>query len=109
MTVLLLSIFVPFSAAAFGWFVYQERRGRPATVIAFLVALLIVESTLYASPNEVALGLLHPQIGSLSFRVFDILLPLAALARLVGRRNRAAPHSAVLWWLPFAAWMFAAG
>jgi O-antigen ligase len=109
MTVLLLSIFLPLAAAAFGAFVYWERRGRPATVIAFLVGLVVLESTLYASPNEVALGLLHPQIGSLSFRVFDILIPLAYLARLIGRRTPARPHYAVQWWLPFAAWMLASG
>jgi O-antigen ligase len=109
MTVLLLSIFVPLCAVAFGVFVYWERMGRPATVIAFLVGLLVIESALYSSPNEVSLGLLHPQIGSLSFRVFDVLVPLAFIARLVGRRKPVAPHPAVQWWLPFGAWMFAAG
>jgi O-antigen ligase len=108
MTALLLLIFALLCLAAFGYFLYLERRGRPVTVIVFLTALLVVESALYSSPNEVATGLLHPAIGSLSFRVFDILVPLAAIARLLAGRDRGRMHPGVMWWMPFVVWMLTA-
>jgi O-antigen ligase len=108
MTVVLLLIVAVLCLAAFAWFLHLERTGRPLTVILFLVGLLVVESALYYSPNEVALGLLHPEIGPLSFRVFDVLIPFAALARLLAG-HRASLPPAVLWWLPFVAWTVTSG
>ena len=108
MTALLLLTFALLCAAAFGYFLYLERRHRPVTVVVFLVALLVVESALYSSPNEVALGLMHPQIGSLSFRIFDVVVPLAAVARLLAGRRSGRMHPGVLWWLPFVVWMLTA-
>jgi O-antigen ligase len=109
MTAILMLTFALLCMAAFGYFLYLERRDRPVTVIVFLTALLVVESALYSSPNEVATGLLHPQVGSLSFRSFDVIVPLAAIARLLAGRRRERGHPAVLWWLPFAVWMITAG
>jgi O-antigen ligase len=109
MTAILMLTFALLCMAAFGYFLYLERRGRPVTVIVFLTALLVVESALYSSPNEVATGLLHPQVGSLSFRSFDVIVPLAAIARLLAGRRRGRGHPSVLWWLPFAVWMITAG
>jgi O-Antigen ligase len=108
MTALLLIIMVLLFGAAFAWFVYLERTGRPLTVLLALVGLLLVESALYASPFEIPVGLLHPEFWGLSFRVFDVLIPAAVVARLMsGREARLEP--ALLWWGPFAAWMVAAG
>jgi O-antigen ligase len=104
MTAVLLLIELLLFIAAFAWFLHLERTGRPLKVIVVLVALLVVESALYYSPNEVAVGLFHPEIGNLSFRVFDALIPLAALARLLAGRRQLTPRAVALW-LPFVVWM----
>ena len=107
MAVLSLLCALLLCALAFAWFVYVERQGRPLLVIVFLVWLLVVESIFYYSPNLVLLGLFHPEIGGLSFRLFDLLVPAAVLARLLsGRELRL--HAAALVWLPFLAWLLGA-
>src|SRR5918999_5822991 len=94
-------------AVAFAWFVRLERQGRPLIVIVFLVWLLVVESILYYSPNLVLLGLFHPELGGLSFRLFDLLVPAAVGARPLSGRELRVPVPALVW-LPFIAWLIAA-
>src|SRR5215207_6095697 len=94
-------------AVAFAWFLRLERQGRPLVVVVFLTWLLIVESILYYSPNLVLLGLFHPELGGLSFRVFDLLVPAAVLARLLSGRELRLPVPALVW-LPFIAWLLGA-
>src|SRR5687768_15115320 len=103
MAVLTLLVVLLLCGAAFAWFVQLEREGRPLVVLVFLVWLLVVESILYYSPNLVLIGLFHPEVGGVSFRLFDLLVPAAVLARLLSGRPHRLEWSALLW-LPFLAW-----
>jgi O-antigen ligase len=108
MTILILLILALLCGGALAWFLRLERTDRPVTVLVALASVLLVESTLYYSPNLVLTGLFHPEVGGLSLRVFDVLVPCAVVARLLsGREARLQP--ALLWWGPFAAWIVAAG
>lgn len=92
----------------FAWFLRLERDGRPVVVVAFLVGLVIVESALYQSQNEIPAGIFHPEYGSLSFRLLDIVIPVAILARLLQGR-RTLPFGTGLLWLALLAWLATAG
>lgn len=107
LAILTLLIVLALCGAALAWFVHLERDGRPLVVLVFLTWLLVVESVLYYSPNEVLTGILHPELGGLSFRVFDILVPAAVVARLLAPGEHRV-HPATLWWLPFVGWLVGA-
>lgn len=92
----------------FAWFLRLERDGRPIVVVAFLVGLVIAESALYQSQNEIPAGIVHPEFGSLSFRLLDIVVPAAILARLL-QGTRTFPFGAGLLWLAVLAWLATAG
>src|SRR5215218_4868527 len=86
----------------FAWFLRLERDGRP------VVGLVIVESALYQSQNEVPTGIFHPEYEELSFRLLDIVIPVAILARLL-QRARTLPYASGLLWLALLAWLATAG
>jgi O-antigen ligase len=91
--------------ALLGWAGAMERRGRGAAVVAFVVGLNLLEASLYPSQNEVSTGLFHPQIGSLSFRAIDVVIPVVLLAHLLQRRRRESTPATGLLWLAFLAWL----
>ncbi len=90
------------------WFLRLEREGHPLVVVAFLLGLVIVESALYQSQNEIPAGIFHPEFGSLSFRLLDLVIPAAILARLL-HGARTFPFGAGLLWLALLAWLATAG
>lgn len=91
------------------WFMRLERSGRSVTVIAFLLALVIAEAAIYQSQNEIPVGLFHPEYRSLSFRLLDIVIPVAILARLLQRARTHPANPTVLLWLALLAWLATAG
>jgi O-antigen ligase len=93
----------------FAWFMRLERDGRPVVVIAFLLGLVIVEAAIYQSQNEIPTGLFHPEYESLSFRLLDIVIPAAILARLLQRRRTQPASTIVLLWVALLAWLAVAG
>lgn len=94
----------------FTWFMRQERTGRPVNVIVFLLGLVIVESAIYQSQNEIPIGLFHPEYESLSFRLLDIVIPAAIVAHLLQRRRSGTtPSPVLLLWLALLAWLATAG
>jgi O-antigen ligase len=97
---------LPLTGALFTWFIRQERAGRAVNVVVFLLGLVIVESVIYQSQNEIPIGLFHPEYKSLSFRLLDIVIPAAILAHLLQRRRSPAPPSpTLLLWLALLAWL----
>ncbi|CAN5159117.1 hypothetical protein BH20ACT16_BH20ACT16_15070 [soil metagenome] len=96
-------------SALFVWFVQLERTGRGVIVVGFVLGLVIVEAALYQSQNEIPAGLFHPEYRSLSFRLLDLVIPVAVLAWLLQRRRTPATDVRVLLWLVFLAWMATAG
>ena len=93
------------SVGLFLRFVRLERQGRGATVLVTVFALILVESALYPDPSLVPAGLFHPGGGSLSFRLQDVVIPLALLARVLARGlPRRLELAAMLWW-SFLFWL----
>lgn len=94
----------------FVWFLRLERNGHGVGVVAFLLALVIVEAALYQSQNEIPAGLFHPEYEALSFRLLDIVIPAAILARLL-QRTRTVPNTNTnaLLWLALLTWLATAG
>lgn len=92
------------SGGLLAWFLRLERDGRSVVVVALLLGLVIVESALYESQNEIPAGIFHPELGALSFRLLDVVIPAAILARLL-QGGRTLPFGAGLPWLALLAWL----
>ncbi|MDQ3676527.1 MAG: O-antigen ligase family protein [Actinomycetota bacterium] len=91
------------------WFNRLERTGRSITVVAALFGLIFVEALVYESQNTIPTGLFHPEYRSLSFRLIDIVIPVAVLAHVLGRTRGRPVHTSVLLWLALLLWLAAAG
>ena len=85
-----------------------ESSGRSANVVGIVFALILLEAVLYENQNEVPIGLFHPEYEEQTFRLPDVLVPVAILARLL-RRPHAPSSPVVLVWLAFLAWLATAG
>jgi O-antigen ligase len=108
------------AGAILAWFVHLERMGKRIVAVLVILGLVVVESVLYPNPNLVPPGLFHPGVGGsfnasgadynlgTSFRLPDILIPLALAARLLGRGRPLRLSAASLWWLAFSTWLAAA-
>lgn len=90
---------------AFGVFALLEAADRREVVVGIVFGTLVVESFLWASQNDVPQGLFHPTLLGVSFRLPDLLVPLALSARLLvaGWPRRATLQG--LLWGAFLAWV----
>ena len=97
-------------------FVHLERTGRRMISVLVILWLLLMEAAIYPNPNLVPAGLFHPGVGSdptggdltSSFRLPDVLVPLALAARMLGRGRPFRLTTASLWWFVFTSWLAAA-
>jgi O-antigen ligase len=69
------------------WFVKLEREDRAVDVTIFMLALLVFESIMWQSFVDVESILFHPGVGNFTFRLYEVLIPMALLARWVARRT----------------------
>lgn len=92
----------------FVWFCRLEGSGRSAAVVGIVVAIVVFETAIYQDQNDVPVGLFHPEYREQTFRLLDLLVPAAVLARLL-RRPRVPGSPLVLLWLAFLAWLATAG
>jgi hypothetical protein len=102
-------VFLLFAALAvagmlFYVFVQWERTAREHWVVFLLVGLLIVESTLYGNFNDVPRGIFHPGSGSFQFRLPEVIITVALLARLAVRGMPTRIGVPALMWAAVAAW-----
>jgi len=93
------------AAGVVALFVHWEREGKEQLVPLVLLALLVVESTIYADYNTVPRSIFHPGSGSTQLRLPEIYITLALLARLIARGKPKRIGLAAGLWLAFAAWM----
>jgi hypothetical protein len=100
-TVLALAV----ALAAFVWLYRRERTHGGVVSVYFVLGLVVVEAAVYPSPDTIPVGLFHPGGGSLSFRLVDVLVPLALLARLLARGFPQRVETAALCWLAFLFWL----
>lgn len=78
-------------------------------VVSLLIAVLVIDASLYENQDSVPNGLFHPHLGGLSFRIFDVLVPLALLARVIARPAPRRLPVQTLFWSAFLVWvLFAA-
>jgi len=92
----------------FMWLVQLERAGRGHVVVAVVVAELVVEGILYGYQGAVPQGsLFYPGAGGLRFRIPELLIPLALLARAVTRQRPRAMTATGLWLMAYCAWLVA--
>jgi O-antigen ligase len=107
-TVVLLGFVLVALALVFVALVWLERRGDSVVTVALILGLIVVEVAIYDSQNNIPRGLLHPGIGSQSFRIYEVLIPLALVARLTARGVPRFISSASLAWAAFIAWLLTA-
>ena len=65
----------------FNWLVRLERRGRGYLIVGVCTALLLVEAALYPNQGDISSTLFYPTLKGQSFRLVQILIPLALAAR----------------------------
>ena len=101
-------LFLAAATAASGALVYVfmrwERAGREHWVVYLLLAVIVIDSSLYANETNEPRGLLHPGSGSIEFRLVDVIMALALVARLL---TKGAPLRAgwpALLWTAVGAW-----
>lgn len=114
---LLLGYAVVFAAAAFWYLVRLERSGQSVKTVLLLLWLLVIESALYENPNLVPNGIFHPGIGAdpipdddiidyaLSFRLIDLIVPIAIAARLYAKGMPERIRGASIWLGAFLVWL----
>jgi hypothetical protein len=94
----------------FRWLLRASRSPTgPERIVALILALIVIESSLYANQEVVPTGPFHLQAGSLSFRLYDVLIPLALIARFVARPPIRRSPLQVSLWCAFLAWVLLEG
>ena len=85
-----------------------ERGGRSAAVVGIVFATLLIDAVIYPDQSFVPIGLFHPVYRDQSFRLPDLLIPAAILARLL-YRPRASTNALALPWIALLVWLATAG
>ncbi len=85
-------------------FLRWERSGREHWVVFLLFGLLVFESSLWDNETTVPQGLFHPGTGSLEFRLPEVLITVALVARLMIKGKPQRIGLPALLWLSVAAW-----
>lgn len=86
------------------WFLHLERSGRQATVVTFILGLLVIEGSLYPGFDAPS-GIFHPTFGGTSFRPYEVLIVLALVARVLARGWPERAGSAALAWMALFGWI----
>jgi O-antigen ligase len=108
MTVLLAGYALVMLVAVFTALVWLERRGDGIVTVAILLGLAVVDVAVYGSQNTIPRSLFHPGLGGQSFRLFELLIPLALVARLAARGLPRGISKASLAWATFIVWLLTA-
>ena len=103
--VLVVLILLGVAVGVIAVFVRWERQGKDHLVPLVLLALLVVEATIYADQNTLPRSLFHPGSGSAQLRIPEIYITLALIARLIARGKPTRIGLPAGLWLAFAAWM----
>jgi hypothetical protein len=85
-------------------FARWERTNREHWVVYLLLGLIVFDSVLYANQTLAPRGLLHPGSGSFEFRLPEVIITLALVARLVAKGAPRVIGLPALLWLAVGAW-----
>ena len=92
----------------FGLFVRWDRMNKEHFVVVLLLGMLVTESSLYENQDLMPRDVFHPGTGALAFRLPEVVISLALLARLVVRGRPRWVGVPALLWMAFGAWYFVA-
>jgi O-antigen ligase len=93
------------AALLFGLFARWERTGREHFVVMALLGMLVLETSLYENQDQMPRDLFHPGSGAFEFRLPEVIVTLALLARVVVRGRATRVGVAPLLWMAFGAWI----
>jgi O-antigen ligase len=96
------------AGALLALFTRWERVGKEHYVVFLIVALIVAETTLYQNQDNMPRDIFHPGSGAFEFRLPEILITLALLARLMVKGKPRWIGLPSLLWMAFAAWYFIA-
>ena len=85
-------------------FVHWGRIGKEHWVVFFILGMIIAESVLYPNENTITRGLFHPGTGTLQFRLPEVLISVALIARLIVRGAPRTIGRPALLWAALAGW-----
>lgn len=88
----------------FLWFLHLERSGQEFAAVGTILSVLVVDAALYPG-FDVAVGLFHPQLGTTSFRPYEVLIVVALAARLAAKGLPARAGTPSLFWVAFFGWV----
>jgi O-antigen ligase len=88
-----------------GVFVGWERTGKEHYVVLLMLGMLVAETTLYENQDNMPRDLFHPGSGAFEFRLPEVIITLALLARFVVRGRAARVGVPPLLWGAFGAWI----
>jgi O-antigen ligase len=87
-------------------FLRWERSGREHWVVFLLLGSLVFESTLWDNQTTIPQGIFHPGTGSLEFRLPEVFITVALVARLLIKGTPRRIGLPALLWLVVAGWWF---
>jgi hypothetical protein len=86
-------------------FVNWEREGKAYLAPLVLLAMLVIEGTLYPDATTIPRSIFHPGSGSTQLRLPEIYITLALVARLIARGRPTRIGLPAGLWLAFGTWM----
>lgn len=90
-------------------FLTLDRRGRPLGVVLVLLGIVLVDATLYADTTAAQeRSIFHPQLFGQSFRLTQLAIPAALVARLVVTGLPRRFDASAPFWAAFFAWTLVA-
>ena len=87
----------------FSWFYRLARTRRHATIVCFILGLIVLETGLYET-IDIPTGIFHPATGALKFETVDFIIVVAVAATLVAGKNYALSRTSLLW-AAFGGWI----
>jgi O-antigen ligase len=92
-----------------GTFLRWERRGRSVSVVLAAFGVVVLDAALYPSTAATQLvSVFHPYVAGQSFRLTQIVIAVALVARLLARGMPRRVQAVTLLWLVFFVWYFTA-
>ncbi|HUI03557.1 MAG TPA: hypothetical protein VLZ77_08440 [Acidimicrobiales bacterium] len=85
-------------------FARWERSNREHWVVFLVLGVVLADAVLFQNESTEAQGLFHPGTGSLQFRLPELLITVAILARLLTRGSPRRVGLPAMLWLATAAW-----
>jgi O-antigen ligase/polysaccharide polymerase Wzy-like membrane protein len=101
-------LLVLFAGGLFVWCRRHELRNRGTAVVALIWALLLLDFALFPNSSTVPPGIFHPDLGGLSFRLFELVIPIALVARISVHGLGKFGGNGLLW-VAFLAWLVTEG